>query len=437
MPSIVETAASSAAVVLATLSRRQSNWASRRDWASSCDSHKRDRGRLVGIWLAATLLSCGGVAAQTVKVGIINTYSGPLEAQGDQMERGIRLYMKLHAKDLPAGVKIELIRRDDTGPNPEVAKRLAQELIIRDRVQLLAGVVWTPNAMAMAPLVTAAKMPLIIMNAATSSITTKSPYIVRTSLTLWQTSYPLGSWAAKNGIKTAFTMVSDFGPGIDAEQAFTKGFTDGGGKIAGSVRMPVTNLDFVPYMQRAKDAGPAVVFAFVPGGKESTALMWAFDDLGLRQAGIKLIGPGSITTDEELQNMGDTALGVITISHYSPAAARPANQAFVKAYQAEFGENQEPSYTAVDAYDGMAAIFHVIVAQKGNVDPDRTIALLKGWKDADSPRGLFMIDPDTRDIVQNEYVRRVEKVNGRIENVEFDTIPMVKDPWKDLYPPNQ
>ena len=376
------------------------------------------------------LISGGSTSAQTVKVGIINTYSGPLESQGDQMERGIVLYMKQHAHDLPAGVKIELIRRDDTGPNPEVAKRLAQDLITRDHVQLLAGVVWTPNALAIAPLVTEAKVPLIIMNAATASITTKSPYIVRVSLSLWQSSYPLGSWAVKDGIKRVFTIVSDYGPGIDSEQAFSKGFTDAGGQIAGSVRTPVANPDFVPFMQRAKDAAPDAVFAFVPGGKESTALMKTFSELGMRQAGVKMLGPGSLTTDEELQNMGDAALGVVTMNHYSAAATRPANQAFVKAYKAEFGAKEEPGYTVVDAYDGMAAIFHVVAIQNGKIDPDQTMALLKGWKDDESPRGPFMIDPATRDVVQNEYIRRVEKVNGELENVEFETIPMVKDPWK-------
>ncbi|HUD58767.1 MAG TPA: ABC transporter substrate-binding protein [Acetobacteraceae bacterium] len=376
------------------------------------------------------LISGGSTSAQTVKVGIINTYSGPLESQGDQMERGIVLYMKQHAHDLPAGVKIELVRRDDTGPNPEVAKRLAQDLITRDHVQLLAGVVWTPNALAIAPLVTEAKVPLIIMNAATASITTKSPYIVRVSLSLWQSSYPLGSWAVKDGIKRVFTIVSDYGPGIDSEQAFSKGFTDAGGQIAGSVRTPVANPDFVPFMQRAKDAAPDAVFAFVPGGKESTALMKTFSELGMRQAGVKMLGPGSLTTDEELQNMGDAALGVVTMNHYSAAATRPANQAFVKAYKAEFGAKEEPGYTVVDAYDGMAAIFHVVAIQNGKIDPDQTMALLKGWKDDESPRGPFMIDPATRDVVQNEYIRRVEKVNGELENVEFETIPMVKDPWK-------
>ena len=380
------------------------------------------------------LLLTGGAAAQTVKVGIVNTYSGPFAAVGEQLDRGIRLYMKLHEKDLPAGLKIELIRRDDTGPNPEVAKRLAQELITRDHVQILAGAVFTPNALAIAPLATEAKVPFIIMNAGTAMITTKSPYIARVSFTMWQSSYPLGVWAAKNGIKKVYSVVSDYGPGIDADAAFTKGFTDNGGAMVGAVRIPVANPDFVPFLQRAKDAAPDAVFAFVPAGREATALMKTFGDLGLKQAGIKLIGPGDITTDEELQNMGDVALGVVTAFHYSAASTRPANVAFIKAYQTEFGPKEEPGFEVVGAYDGMAAIFHVIEEQKGNIDPDKTMALLKGWKDDDSPRGPIMIDPDTRDIVQNEYMRRIEKVGGALENVEFETMPMVKDPWKALNP---
>ncbi len=389
------------------------------------------------LWRLAAAVALAAMApglgtAQTVKVGIINTSSGPMAGVGEHLDRGIRLYMKEHEKDLPPGVKLELIRRDSTGPNPEVAKRLAQELITRDHVQLLTGVVFTPNALAIAPLVTEAKVPFIIMNAGTAMITTKSPYIARVSFTLWQSSYPLGEWAAKHGIKTVYSVVSDYGPGIDAEQAFTKGFTDNGGKMAGTVRIPVANPDFVPFLQRAKDAKPDAVFSFVPAGKEATALMKTFGDLGLGQAGIKLIGPGDITTDEELQNMGDVALGVVTMFHYSAAATRPANLAFVKAYKAMFGPTQEPSFEVVGGYDGMAAIFHVVEAQKGNIDPDKTMALLKGWKDDNSPRGPIYIDPETRDIVQNEYLRRVEKVNGQLENVELETFPMVKDPWKEL-----
>jgi branched-chain amino acid transport system substrate-binding protein len=382
--------------------------------------------------IALTAAVPAGAIAQTVKVGIINTSSGPMAGVGEQLDRGIRLYMKEHEKDLPPGVTLELIRRDDTGPNPEVAKRLAQELITRDHVQLLAGAIFTPNALAVAPLATEAKVPFVIMNAGTAMITTKSPYIARVSFTLWQSSYPLGQWAAKHGIKTVYSVVSDYGPGIDAEQAFSKGFTDNGGQMAGTVRIPVANPDFVPFLQRAKDAKPDAVFSFVPAGKEATALMKTFGDLGLGQAGIKLIGPGDITTDEELQNMGDVALGVVTMFHYSAAATRPANLAFVKAYKAEYGATLEPSFEVVGGYDGMAAIFHVVEAQKGKIDPDQTMALLKGWKDDDSPRGPIYIDPETRDIVQNEYLRRVEKVNGQLANVELETIPLVKDPWKEL-----
>jgi len=384
--------------------------------------------------ITAMLLSGALSLAQTVKVGVINTYSGPLAAQGEALERGLKLYMKLHEKELPPGVTIELIRRDDTGPNPEVAKRLAQELITRDKVQLLTGVIWTPNAMAMAPLVTEAKVPFIIMNAGTASITTKSPYIARVSFTLWQSSYPLGTWAAKNGLKKVYTLVSDFGPGIDAEGAFTKAFTDAGGTIAGSVRMPVATPDFVPYLQRAKDAQPDAVFSFVPGSKEATAFMKAFGDLGLGAAGIKLIGPGDLTPDEELQGMGDPALGTITMHHYSAALPGPANKAFVAAWKAEYGPKEDPGFEGVDAYDGMAAVFHVVTAQKGVIDPDKTMELLKGWK-YDSPRGPIMIDPETRDIVQNEYLRRVEKVDGQLRNVVVETIPAVKDPWKEINKP--
>ncbi len=381
--------------------------------------------------IAAMALSCAMSRAQTVKVGIINTYSGPLVAIGDQMERGIKLYLALHGKELPPGVTIELIRRDDTGPNPDVAKRLAQELITRDKVQLLAGVIWTPNALAMAPLVTEAKVPFIIMNAGTAMITTKSPYIARVSFTLWQSSYPMGTWAAQHGLKSVYALVSDFGPGIDAETAFTKAFTEAGGTMAGSVRMPLTTHDFVPFMQRAKDARPDAVFVFVPGGKELAAFMKAFGDLGLGAAGIKLIGTGDVTTDEELPGMGAQAIGTITMHHYSAAGDRPANKEFVAAYKTAFGANEVPGFVAVDAYDGMAAIFHVITAQKGNIDPDKTMELLKGWK-YESPRGPIMIDPETRDIVQNEYLRRVDKVDGQLQNTEIETIPLVKDPWKEL-----
>lgn len=386
----------------------------------------------VGAAMAVAALSGIGASAQTIKIGIVNTYSGPAAEPGDLIDRGIKLYMKEYEKNLPPGVKIELIRRDDTGPNPEVAKRLATELVTRDHVQFLAGTVYTPNAMAIAPVATEAKVPFVVMNAGTAAITTASPYISRVSFTMWQSSYPLGQWAAKSGMKKVYSAVSDYGPGIDAESAFIKGFTDNGGVMAGSVHMPFSTADFVPYMQKAKDEKPDAIFVFVPAGKQAIGLMKAFGDVGMKQAGVKLIGPGDITTDEGLEDMGDVALGTVTMFHYSAAGSRPANQAFVQAYKREYGQNEEPAFEVVGGYDGMAAIFHAIIEQKGKIDPDKTMALLKGWKSDNSPRGPIMIDADTRDIVQNEYLRRVDRVNGKLQNVEIETIPMVKDPWKAL-----
>ena len=380
--------------------------------------------------VCATAIGTGAALAQTVKVGLINTYSGPMASNGDQIEKAINLFMKLGECKLPAGVNLEIIKRDDTGINPETAKRLAQELIVRDKVQILTGVVWTPNAMAMAPLATEAKVPFIIMNAGTAMITTLSPYIARTSFTLWQSSYPMGQWASKK-FKTAYIAVSDFGPGHDAQAAFTKGFTEAGGKIAGEVRMPPPTMDFAPFLQRVKDAKPEALFVFVPAGKSATALMKGFGDLGLDKAGIKLIGPGDITTDEELPNMGDVPLGVITMFHYSAAGDRPANKRFVEAYQKEYGPKAWPNFISVGAWDGMQAICDVVRAQGGKVDPDKTMLLLRGWKNPNSPRGPISIDPETRDIIQNEYMREVKKIGGQLANVELETISAVKDPLQE------
>jgi branched-chain amino acid transport system substrate-binding protein len=377
-------------------------------------------------------LGAAPAAAQTIKIGFISSYSGAAAAQGDQLDKGVKLYMKLNGDKLPPGVKVELIVRDDTGPNPDVAKRIAQELIVRDKVQFLTGLVWTPNAAAIAPLTAEAKVPFISMNAAGVAIPYASPYFARVSFTLWQSSYPLGQWTARK-FKRTYTAVSDFAPGHEAEEAFTKGFKENGGVIAGSVRMPLANPDFIPFLQRVKDAKPDALFVFIPAGKQATAVMKAFGDLGLGKAGIKLIGPGDITTDEELQNMGDVPLGVITAHHYSAAAERPANKAFVAAYKKEFGEKLNPGFMAVGAWDAMDAIFHVIREQKGKVDPDRTMDLLKRYKSANSPRGPIAIDPDTRDVVQNEYLREVRRVGGQLANVEIETIAtQIKDPWKEF-----
>src|SRR5512146_913493 len=389
------------------------------------------------VWIAAASLAVLGFGvpqapAQTIKGGMISSYSGLNGEIGPVMEKAMRLYMKEHAKDLPPGVKVELLTRDDTGPVPDKAKQLAQDLIVREKVQLLTGVIFTPNAMAMAPVVTQAKVPFIISNAGTASITTKSPYIARVSFTLWQSSYPLGTWAAKH-YKRAYTLVSDYGPGWDAEEAFTKAFKAGGGEIAGSVRVPVANPDFAPYLQRVKDTKPDALMVFVPAGTTATAVMKGFGDLGLKAAGVKLIGPGDITDDMYLDTMGDVALGVTTVFHYSDAATRPANKAFVAAWRKAYGTELRPTFVAVGAWDSMDAIYYVIREQKGKIDPDKTMALLKQYKNPNSPRGPISIDPETRDIVQNEYLREVKKENGHYVNVELETVgTAVKDPWKEL-----
>ncbi len=382
----------------------------------------------IGLGLVASVLAMSATA-QTVKIGFISTYSGPMASLGEEMERAVKLYMKLNGDKLPAGVKVELVARDDGGPNPDKGKQLAQELIVRDHVNFLAGVVWTPSAIAIAPLVTEAKVPFIVMNAGGSVITTLSPYIVRTSFTLWQAAYPMGQWAAKK-YKRAYIAVSDFAPGHDSEAAFEKGFVTGGGEIVGRVRMPVSNPDFIPFMQRAKDAKPDIVFSFIPGGVQSTQIMKAFGDLGLAKAGVKFVGTGDIVSDEELPNMGDAPLGAVTAHHYSTAGDRPANKAFLAAWHKEYGAKATPNFLSVASYDGMDAIYTAIREQNGKIDPDQTIAILKNYKNPNSPRGPIAIDPETRDIIQNEYIRETRRVNGEMANVEIETIPDAKDYWK-------
>jgi branched-chain amino acid transport system substrate-binding protein len=386
---------------------------------------------LAGLALAAVACAAG---AQTIKIGIISTYSGPTAGQGDQLDKGFKLYLKLNGDKLPPGVRVEPIFRDDTGPNPENARRLAQEMIVRDRVQFLTGVVWTPNAAAIAPLTAEAKVPFISANAAGVNIPYSSPYFARVSFTLWQSAYPLGQWASKR-FKRVYTIVSDFAPGHEAEEAFIKGFREGGGEIVGSVRVPLANLDFAPFMQRVHDSKPDALFAFNPAGKQATAAMKAYGDLGLSKAGIRYIGTGDITTDEELQGMGDVALGVITAHHYSANANRPANKAFVAAYKKEYGENAFPGFMAVGAWDAMDAIFEVIRAQNGKVDPDKTMALLRAYESPRSPRGTIALDAQHRDIVQTIYLREVKRVGNVLANVELEPIAtMIKDPYKQLNP---
>lgn len=387
---------------------------------------------------AATAALVAGMAlpaaAKTIKIGIVTTLSGPLAQPGLSMNKGLKLYVKLHEKDLPKGVKVELITRDDTGIAPATAKRLAQELITRDHVSFIAGSVYSPNALAMAPVMTQAKTPFIDMNAAAAVITQKSPYIVRDSFTLWQVSMPMGAWAVKHGFGDAYTAVSDYAPGWDAEGGFKKGVIDNGGKIIGSVRFPPEKPDFTPFLQRIKDAKPKTLFIFVPAGVQSTQMMKTFAALGLKKAGITLVTTQDLVVSSELPSMGDAPLGVVNSGTYTITSKRPANQAFLAAWHKAYGANDIPDFVSVGGWDGMAMIFDVIKQTKGNFTGDQAMKILSHYQTKDSPRGSFKIDPVTRDIVQNVYIRRVEKVDGKLANVDLETFPMVKDPWKELHP---
>jgi branched-chain amino acid transport system substrate-binding protein len=340
----------------------------------------------------------------------------------------MKAYLKQNG-EVFGGRKVEVLVRDTTGAAPDIAKRFAQELVTRDNVDILAGFGLTPNALAVAPVATQAKKPMVIMNAAPSIITTTSPYIVRVSHTMPQNSQPMALWAAKNGIKRVYTLVSDFGPGIDTESAFIKAFKASGGEILASIRTPLQNPDFAPFIQRIKDARPEAVFIFLPPGSQTIAFIKAYEERGLKQAGIKLIGTGDLTDDGVLHAMGDGTIGLITSFHYSAAHDSPENKAFIKAYVETNGTRLRPNFMACAGYDGMAAIAEALKKTQGSVDPEKLLAALRGMK-LTSPRGPIMIDPETRDIVQTVYIRQVRKVNGALHNVEFEKFPDVRDPGK-------
>ncbi len=381
-------------------------------------------------FIATVMLGAAGTlhAQGVVKLGLVAEFSGPFAQYGQQILGGMKAYMKQHG-DTVAGKKIEIVQKDTTGPAPDVAKRLAQELVTRDNVDFLVGFGLTPNAMAVAPVATEAKKPMIIMNAATSIITTKSPYIVRVSMTLPQITQPMAQWAAKNGIKKVYTVVADYGPGLDAEAAFTKAFKAAGGEMVGSVHTPLQNPDFAPFVQRVKDAKPEAVFLFLPAGEQGIAFMKSYKERGLADAGIKLIATGDITDDGVLDAMGDPTLGLVTSFHYSASHNSPENTAFKKAYAEANGTTLRPNFMAAAGYDGMAAIYEALRKTNGSTDGDKIMAALKGMK-LSSPRGAIMIDPETRDVVQTVYIRKVEKTGGGLYNMEFDKFPDQKDPGK-------
>jgi branched-chain amino acid transport system substrate-binding protein len=374
--------------------------------------------------VAVTLaLSGAALAQETVKIGLILPMTGPFASTGRQIEAAAKLYMQQKG-DTVSGKKIQLIVKDDTGV-ADVTKRLAQELIVNDKISVMAGFGLTPLALAPAPLATQAKVPAVVMAAATATITEASPFIVRTSFTLPQATVPMAEWAAQNGIKKVVTLVSDYGPGTDAEKAFTGAFTAKGGQVE-NLRVPLANPDFSPFLQKVTDAKPDALFVFVPSGI-GAQFMKQFVERGLDKSGVKLIGPGDVTDDDILNGMGDVALGAITTHHYSVAHDSPENKAFVEAFK-KANTNMRPNFMAVGGYDGMHLIYEGLKKTNGQ-GGQALIDAMKGmsWT---SPRGPISIDPQTRDIIQNIYVRKVERRDGELYNVEFATIPNVKDPVK-------
>lgn len=373
--------------------------------------------------LTAALGSTAVLAQDVFKVGLIVPMTGQQATTGKQIEAAVKLYIAQNG-DTVAGKKIQLIVKDDTSI-PDVTKRLAQELVVQDKVDVLAGMGITPSAFATAPIATQSKTPLVVMAAATSSITQSSPFIVRTSMTLPQTSSPLADWAAKNGIKKVVTLVSDYGPGIDAEKFFTARLTAAGGTIVESMRAPMRNPDFSPFLQKVRDLKPDALFVFVPSGA-GAAVMKQFQERGMDKAGIKLIGTGDITDDDQLNGMGDVALGVVTSMQYSAYHPSAKNKAFVAAFKK--ANNFRPNFFAVGGYDGMHVIYEGLKVTKGQ-GGEALVNAMKNLK-WESPRGPVSIDPETRDIVQNIYLSKVERKDGELYNVEFDVIKDVKDPGK-------
>jgi branched-chain amino acid transport system substrate-binding protein len=381
----------------------------------------------IGGLAAALFVAMPASAQQTIKIGLIMPYSGQFADTATQMDNAIKLYMKQFG-DTVAGKKIEIIRKDTGGIAPDVAKRLAQELITRDNVDIITGLILTPNALAVGDVSAEAKKFTVIMNAATSIITTKSPYMTRTSVTTPMLNQTLGTWAVtKGGIKKVYTMVSDYGPGHDAEAAFQLGFKEAGGEIVGSVRFPVANPDFSAFVQRAKDLNPEAIYIWIPGGAQPAAVGKALAERGIDPTKVKILGQDVLADESAVKSMGDVAVGIITGAHYDYNLNNPRNREFVKAYNEAYGRN--PDIFSIGGYDGMHLIYEALKKTGGKTDGEALITAAKGMK-WDSPRGPMMIDPETRDVVETVYIRRVEKVGGQLRNVEFDKIENVKDPVK-------
>jgi len=378
--------------------------------------------RLLGLALCSAAFTMGAVAQETVKVGMLISYSGISATSGASADNVLKLFQKQNGTT-PGGFKIEFVKRDTTGPNPEVARRLAQELIVREKINVMIGPDFTPNTLAIAPLVTEGKVPAIVTGAATQGIIgEKSPYYVRTFFSIPQAVRPMAQWASKNGIKKVLIVIADYGPGQDSEATFTKTFTEGGGTIVGTVKVPVRNPEFSGYMQRIKDSGADAVFCFMPIGELSLGFLKAYADAGLKNTSMKLLATGDVTDESTLDAAGDAALGVISTGFYSPTHESAANKAFVSSYLADFGKSPRMAMTHVTFWDALQVLYAGLESQKGQkFDADKFMGFVKG-RSFESPRGPISLDKTTGDIIQNAYIRKVERKDGVLQNIEFDTI---------------
>ena len=387
-------------------------------------NHQRRQLLLGAAAVSAGVLPSIATAAEPLKVGLVVPMSGPFASTGRQIEAAVRLYLRQHGASVAAR-PVEIILKDDGGVSPDVTKRLAQELVARDKVQVLAGFGLTPLAFAAAPVATQAKVPMIVMAAAASAVPQRSPYIVRTGFTLAQVTAPMAQWAAKNKIKSAVSLVSDYGPGLDAEKVFAKGLLEGGGKMLDSLRAPLRNPDYAPFLARVKDLKPDALFVFVPSG-EGAAVLKQFTERGLAAAGIRLICTGDVLDDDLMASIGPAAAGVVSSHHYSAAHPSAENKAYVEAF-VKANPGMRPNFHSVGAYDGMHLLYQALKQTNGDSDGDKLLAAMKGmaWT---SVRGPVSIDAVSRDIVQTVYIRKAEASAGSFYNMEFDQVDKVRDP---------
>jgi branched-chain amino acid transport system substrate-binding protein len=374
--------------------------------------------------VAAFAMTATAAAADVIKVGVIGTMSGPFALFGQNFKMGIDAWVAQHGTKV-GDHQVEFVYRDEESPNPAKSKALAQELLVKEKVQYLAGLYFTPDALAIAPLLEESKTPLVVLNAATSAIVEKSPYIVRTSFTMWQNTVPAAEVAGKNGSKKVAIAVSDYGPGIDAEAAFKKIF-EADGKVTETIRMPLNTTDFSPIMQKIKDSGADTIFTFLPAGPPTLAFVKAYIDNGLKAAGVKLMSTGDVVTEPDLPNLGDSGVGILSTYHYAVSHASPENKAFLDQIVKDGGKLEDVTMTSVAAYDGARLIYKMIEATGGQRDPEKAIAAVKGMKWI-SPRGPVSIDPDTRHIRQNVYLREIAKQDGKLINKEIQTFDAQPD----------